>query len=56
MIVLAPRDKAVVVRVAAPFDTVPSPKRVEPSKNSTVPVGETGPVVAGVMVAVNVTS
>ena len=34
----------------------PSPKRVEPSKNSTVPVGEAGPVDAGAMVAVNVTS
>jgi hypothetical protein len=54
--VLAPRDRAVVVRVAASFDTVPLPKRVEPSKNSTVPVGEAGPVDAGAMAAVNVTS
>jgi len=56
VIVLVPRDKAVVVRVAASFDTVPSPNRVEPSKNSTVPVGEAGPVEAGAMAAVNVTS
>ena len=55
MIELVPRGKAVVTKVAASFATVPLPSRVEPSKNSTVPVGAAGPVDAGVMVAVNVT-
>jgi len=56
VIELVPRVRAVVVRVATSLDTVPLPNRVEPSKNSTVPVGAAVPVDAGVMDAVNVTS
>ena len=36
--------------------TVPVPINVEPLKKSTVPVGEAGPVAAGVIVAVSVTT
>ncbi len=55
MIELVPTGKAVVVNVATSFDTVPPPSRVEPLKKATVPVGAAEPVLAGVMVAVNVT-
>ena len=55
MIELVPTGKAVVVNVATSFETVPPPSRVEPLKKATVPVGAAEPVLAGVMVAVNVT-
>ena len=55
MIELVPASKAVVVNVATSFETVPPPSRVEPSKKATVPVGWAEPVLAGVIVAVNVT-
>jgi hypothetical protein len=55
VIELVPTGKAVVVNVATSFDTVPPPSRVEPLKKATVPVGATEPVLAGVIVAVNVT-
>lgn len=50
-----PRGKAVVTSVATSLDTAAVPNTVEPSRNSTVPVGAAGPVVSGVMVAVRVT-
>ena len=55
MIEPVPASKAVVVNVATSFETVPLPSRVEPSKKATVPVGWAEPVLAGVIVAVNVT-
>ena len=55
MIELVPTGKAVVVSVATSFETVPLPSRVEPLKKATVPVGAAEPVLAGVIVAVNVT-
>ena len=51
-----PTGKAVVTSVAESPETVPLPSSVEPSKNSTVPLGATGPVVVGVMAAVRVAS
>jgi hypothetical protein len=50
-----PTVSPVVLRVATSFDTVPVPNRVDPLKKSTVPVGATGPVPVGTIVAVNVT-
>ena len=38
-----------------PFNGVPGPRSVVPSKNSTVPIGVPPPVVVSVIVAVNVT-
>ena len=55
MIELLPTGKAVVVNVATSFETVPLPSRVEPLKKATVPAGAAEPVLAGVIVAVNVT-
>jgi len=55
VIELVPTGKEVVVNVATSFETVPPPSRVEPLKKATVPVGTAEPVLAGVIVAVNVT-
>ena len=55
MIELVPTGKAVVVNVATSFETVPPPSKVEPLKKATVPVGAAEPVLAGLIVAVNVT-
>jgi hypothetical protein len=52
---LVPMGNVVVVNVATSFETVPVPIMVEPLKNSTVPVGAEVAVLAGMIVAVNVT-
>jgi hypothetical protein len=52
---LVPTGNAVVVNVATSFATVPLPIMVVPLKKFTVPEGATGPVLAGVIVAVKVT-
>ena len=52
---MVPTSKLVVVNVATSFATVPLPIMVVPLKKFMVPEGAAGPVLAGVIVAVNVT-
>jgi hypothetical protein len=55
VIELVPTGKAVVANVATSFVTVPLPIRVVPLKKLTVPEGAAEAVLAGVILAVNVT-